>query len=256
MCGEAEVRRLWDSNAATWSGGVRRAQDNFRRLFHDPFFYPLMGDVAGQSLLDLGCGEGICCRRSAELGATVTGIDISENMIAHAQRLEQETPQGIAYHVGSFTDLRAVEENRFDAAISVMALMDSPNIEKAFAEAHRVLRPGGRMVFSICHPFTDGSDTRWDEEEGALLVKNYFNREPWLSKWAFGGSTNPAHQMEVMGYPRTLSEYFTAALDCGFTIAKVLEPSPSAEAVATEPRLAQWQRVPFSLMVKLHKVGS
>jgi 2-polyprenyl-3-methyl-5-hydroxy-6-metoxy-1,4-benzoquinol methylase len=239
MCDEAEVRRLWDSNAATWSGGVRRGEDNFRRLFHDPFFYPLLGDVAGQSLLDLGCGEGISCRSLAELGATVTGIDISENMIARAQHLEKETPQGISYHVGSFTDFRAVGANRFDAAISVMALMDSPNIKKAFAEVHRVLRPGGRFVFSICHPFTDASDTRWEDAEDALLVKEYFDREPWLSKWAFGGSTDPKSKMEIMSYPRTLSAYLTAALDCSFAIAKILEPAPSEEAVAAEPRLAQ-----------------
>ncbi|HJT56155.1 MAG TPA: methyltransferase domain-containing protein [Ktedonobacteraceae bacterium] len=58
-------------------------------LIHDLVIPPLleiMGDVHGQAVCDLACGQGLLSRHLAQQGAMVTGVDLSANLLAIAQR--------------------------------------------------------------------------------------------------------------------------------------------------------------------------
>ena len=63
----------------------------------DPTFDVLVGDVRGQRVAAVACGQGREARRLADLGARVTGIDASESLLGHARRLEEQAPRGIDY---------------------------------------------------------------------------------------------------------------------------------------------------------------
>lgn len=154
------VRRLWDENADDWAAGVRGRADLFRDHYNNPAFLRLLGDVRGSRLLDAGCGEGTNTRLFRQLGADVVGIDISERMIEHARRAETQQPLGISYEIASFTDLRTFSEGAFDVVVSTMALMDAPDLDGALREFARVLRAGGRLVFSVARAIRTPNHSR------------------------------------------------------------------------------------------------
>jgi SAM-dependent methyltransferase len=172
--GETEVAAAWDANAATWVEHVRAGYDLYREAFTMPAFLAFSPDLGGLEVIDLGCGEGHNTRALARGGATMTGVDLSQRMIAAARASEAAEPLGIAYRVGSFTRLEFCEDASFDAAVSTMALMDGPDFAGAARAAHRVLRPGGGFYFSVLHScfITAGATWRRDERgrEIALTV--------------------------------------------------------------------------------------
>lgn len=101
----------------------------------------------GEQILDVGCGPGFYVAELAEeVGDTgsVVGIDASADMLAVAARRSEGRPN-VAFHEADATSL-PVEDGRFDAVVSVQVLEYVPDADRALAEMHRALRPGGRVV--------------------------------------------------------------------------------------------------------------
>ena len=98
-------------------GGV--AGDPFGIL---PRLLELLGDVAGRSVLDAGCGEGYLARVLTANGARVTGIDLSPRLIAMAR--EKDTEGQIEYRVGDLSQPLPDHVDRFDAVASYLVLND------------------------------------------------------------------------------------------------------------------------------------
>lgn len=105
----------------------------------------------GERVLDLGCGTGIVARVAAEHlgnGENVTGVDINPGMLDVARSVSAETHPGIEWQQGSAEDL-PLARSSFDVVLSQQAFQFLENRETALKEIHRVLRPGGRLVFSV-----------------------------------------------------------------------------------------------------------
>lgn len=62
----------------------------------DPVLTELVGDVSGKDVLSLACGQGQDARLLASLGARVTGVDVSVEMLRYARRHEANDPRGIS----------------------------------------------------------------------------------------------------------------------------------------------------------------
>ena len=93
----------------------------------------------GESILDLGCGDGELTERIAASGADVTAIDASAQMVAAARA------RGIDALEGSAESL-PYPDGKFDAVFSNAVLHWVRGQDEMIAEVHRVLRPGGRFV--------------------------------------------------------------------------------------------------------------
>jgi SAM-dependent methyltransferase len=107
----------------------------------------LLGDVAGKTILDLGCGSGAKSMLLTGRGATIVGIDISVDLIRLARRRMaiHGTSREACFAVGSAHDLPVL-----DAAVDVVfgiAILHHLDLERVSREVHRVLRPGGRAIF-------------------------------------------------------------------------------------------------------------
>ncbi|MEZ5316300.1 MAG: ubiquinone/menaquinone biosynthesis methyltransferase [Vicinamibacterales bacterium] len=95
-------------------------------------------------VLDLACGTGDLAALAAAAGARVVGLDLTERMIALARRRPDADP-GTAWVVGDMTALPVSGEG-FDLVTTGYGLRNVPDLPRALAEIHRVLRPGGRLL--------------------------------------------------------------------------------------------------------------
>lgn len=189
-----------------------RALDPEGAGLDDPVLTELVGDVAGRDVLSLACGQGQDARLLTRLGATVTGVDVSEEMLRYARRHEADDRRRIAYVHGDAQDLTTFADQSFDGVVCHMALMDIPGLAPTVASVARVLRQGGWFVFSIVHPcYGAHVETVMDY----LLDHRYRKRVPpdWL----------PTH-----AYHRPLGTYIGELTRVGFRIERVIESHHAA----------------------------
>ncbi|MEL7151163.1 MAG: class I SAM-dependent methyltransferase [Pseudomonadota bacterium] len=139
----AAGERLWALDVPTW--GIWATPDAEAPL--------LPPDMTGFDAIELGCGTGYVSGWMARRGATVTGIDISEQQLTTARRLASEHQATITFIEGN-AEQTGLPDASFDFAVSEYgaAIWCDPDIW--LREAHRVLRPGGQLVFLGNHPLT------------------------------------------------------------------------------------------------------
>jgi 2-polyprenyl-3-methyl-5-hydroxy-6-metoxy-1,4-benzoquinol methylase len=166
-----ETRAAWDANAAFWNEKMGEGND-FVNILQWPAILRLLEPQPGQRILDIATGNGLTARRLAALGAAVIAFDFSEELIKLAQaRTSVGLP--IAYYIFDATDESALlaalgssgSSGTFDSALCNMALFDMADIQPLFHVLPRLLKPGGKFVFSITHPAFNNTSTVHMAEE-------------------------------------------------------------------------------------------
>ena len=257
----AENAALWEGNAETWTRHARAGYDIYRDALNTPAFLAVLPPVRGLDGLDIGCGEGSNTRKVAELGARMQAIDVAPTFIRHARATEDAQPLGIEYRVADAEDLPFADRS-FDFAAAFMSLMDVPDQARALREAQRVLRPGGFLQFSICHPcFAPPYRKVLRNPDGAVRaieIAGYFDdTDGRVDRWGF--PTVPAEECErapafaVPMFHRTLSSWVAIIREAGFVIEALGEPCASPELAEAEPVVADTRVAPLFLHLRVRK---
>lgn len=140
---------IYNKNASNWE---RREPNSLSDFTGRPVVFNLCGDVSGLRILDIGCGEGYCARILKAMGAaSIEGIDISPEMIALAR--SQTEDDSLQFQVGDVQSL-SFENDQFDLVVGVFVYnyLTVEEMERSHREVFRVLKPGGRFLFSVPHP--------------------------------------------------------------------------------------------------------
>jgi SAM-dependent methyltransferase len=255
---DLDARAAWNAGAAAYTRFVESGADYYRHLVHGPALLEACGDVRGVRALDVGCGQGYFSRLFARAGATVTGIDIADALVARAAELEAAGPLGVTY---LRMDAAAVAGHfgpgTFDLVTGCMSVQDTADPAAVLAGAYQVLGPGGRLVFSVPHPATDTPVREWKRDDRGvklgLFLDRYFDTGPAVCDWnmarlAYPWST-PYHRF-------TLTEWGGLIRDAGFVIRSLREPRPAPDLVAARPELDDCSRMPFFLIFEAVKGAS
>ena len=177
-----------------------------------PAMLALAGEVAGRRILDAGCGAGPLLAALRDRGAIVTGFDKSAGMLEQARR-----------RLGDDADLQVAElgkplpypDDTFDDVTASLVLHYLEDWRPALAELRRVLKPGGRLIASVDHPFVTYLA---DREAGR--EPDYFATYNWTEEWTVGSQTA---SMSFWTRPlHAMTDAFTAA---GFRITVISEPA-------------------------------
>ncbi len=246
----AYLGREWNDATESWVDFVRSGKDYYRDGLNNPAAFEFIGDVAGLAVLDLACGEGYNARILARKSAKVTGIDLSEKMIEFAKQEEEKDKLGIRFEVMNAADMHRLSNNHFDLVTCFMSLQDVRDFEKAIAEAARVLKYGGRFVFSIPHPCTEMIRLHEPEERKIRAIEKYFRRMEYTIEWNMERLTKP---FRTTSFHRTLTDYFNALHKNKLVVTRLAEPRPTLEALQRYPGLRDVLEIPQSIIIESMK---
>jgi SAM-dependent methyltransferase len=176
----------------------------------------LLGPVAGQRVLEIGCGAAAGARWLAAQGAWAVATDLSGGMLRHAVRGAEASGVRVPLVQADAMALPFADTS-FDCvftAFGAVPFVDDP--AAVMREVYRVLRPGGRWVFSATHPM------RWiflDDpgEDGLVAVQSYFDRRPYVEFDEAGRATYIENH-------RTLGDRVRDLVGAGFVLVDLIEP--------------------------------
>jgi len=238
------LRRQWAEFAETYISRTAAGDNVYRDGLLDKWMLEAVGDVAGKRVIDLGCGEGRFCRMLAERGAVITGIDLCERFIEHAEAHRINDEQ---YHVADMENLSRFPDGGFDMAVSFVSLVDIMHLEKAVTEAYRLLRTRGRFIACNLQPMSTAGNSWLRDADGRqihFILDNYFDESERIVKM-FG--------KQMTNFHRTLGTYVNCFLAAGFALEGIREPRPSPEQVANWPDVADNLRLPYFIIYLLRK---
>ncbi|HTU70402.1 MAG TPA: class I SAM-dependent methyltransferase [Candidatus Baltobacteraceae bacterium] len=200
--------------------------------YERPAMRGAVGDPRGLAVLDAGCAAGEHAAWLVGNGAQVTAVDASPAMVALAR--ERLGDRGRVLQADLAQPL-PFENASFDTIFSSMTLHYLASWTNALAEFARILRPRGRLVFSTHHPYLT-IDPEADYHAVRLV------RDRWT-----GFGPDP---IEVQFYHRPLERILSDVVAAGFSIVRLIEPLPTADAPNRESDLGRRLRTqPWFLIV-------
>ena len=203
--------------------------------YERPAIRALLGEVRGLDVLDAGCAAGEHSAWLEEHGACVVAVDGSAAMVELAR---ERLRSGRVLHADLGEPL-PLDDGSFDCVLSSLTLHYLEDWAGVLREFARVLRKPGRLLFSIHHPFMTAADV--EDYHAVSLIEETWN--------GFADAPVP-----VRFYHRPLQRVIGDVLSAGFTLRAIVEPQPTAEADARDPRLAaRFRTEPGFLIVDAEK---
>lgn len=257
------ARRAWESNAAYWDNYMGEGGNDFVNELIWPRLVHLLEWRPGEHVLDAACGNGLYALRLAEMGATVVGFDFSSGLIARARERTAQYHGRVSFHILDATDLAALltlGERSFDAAVCNMALFDMSDIAPLAEGLSRLLRPGGRFIFSTMHPCFNGLHVTFQTEtadDGKNMTTRFFLKlSAYLTAFTAFGIALRGQPEPQPYFHRPLQELLAPFLSAGFVLDALEE---AAFAPTNRPdKLTSWSgnyaEFPPALLARLRLV--
>lgn len=238
------IKRWWNNNSRDYQEFFNIPTDD---IFYGPFCPPEselklidLKKIKNYKVLELGCGGGQISIYLSKNGAVCEGVDLSEKQIEYADKLSSIQSTKTKFYVRSSDDLGIFEDNSFDFVISVFSFQYIENLDKLFKEIRRVLKPGGRLIFSFDHPFYTLLST-----ENLKLVKNYHKlglERNIKTEDVVGNSIN---NDRFLCFFRKIEDYCKSIKKAGLILKDIIEPEYSNSK--TNP----WSKIYSNKLAKL-----
>lgn len=215
----------WDSVADWYDKSVNR-DDSYHAQVVLPNLLRIISPKKGMNVLDVGCGQGFFSHNISSSGATVTGIDISPELIKLANTGGGDWEKGketfIVCSAESFSN--QIGKDKFDVAISVLSIQNMENVSKVFLNINDSLKKGGKFIIVLNHPcFRIPKHSSWGFDESPSRAYRRIDR--YLSESVEEITMNPSikNSEKTVSFHRPLQVYSKLLFNNGFTIARMEE---------------------------------
>ncbi len=229
---------VWQELADAYSAHIDTKPHN--AYLDRPAVLGLMPDVAGQRVLDAGCGPGAYSEELLKRGARVVACDASDRMLELAgQRLQTAIEQGrVELSLLDLTQpLELFADESFDVVIAPLCLDYIGDWTSLFREFRRILKPGGVLLFSAGHPAFDAEYFDTDD---------YFALEQVECTWTGFGK-----EVSMPSFRRSLEDFIMPVIEAGFHLERLHEPRPTEQFRQADPvRYASLLRRPIFLCIR------
>lgn len=177
-------------------------------------------DVAGKSMLHLQCHFGLDTLSWARLGANVTGVDFSEEAIALAERLSQETGYNARFICTDIYELPKVLDEKFDIVFTSGGVLCWLSDLARWAEIiSHFLKPGGILYLQDEHPFLNVFDDISDVSDLQTRYPYFHTEEPIRIEGLLPHSDPAANQRSVeYAWSYSFSDILNALLAAGLRL--------------------------------------
>lgn len=217
----------WDKFAREYDKIMGGAGDIPHQKLIDPAIQQFLGNVSEKVILDAGCGNGYWVRRLSNSAKKVIGIDSSKELIKIAKR--RGSFSNVSFKIADLVKALPFEDGYFDIILSSMVLHYLPDINSVAKEFKRVLKKGGKIVFSICHPKCEA----FKKKE----LKTVKRRTKYSIK-AFG------QRAVVKEYYESLKGYQKAFKEADFKFIGLKEPQITEEVIKEYPHYQKLKGLP------------
>lgn len=254
-----ETHQAWEANAEVWDKRMGDEGNDFFNLLCWPALASFLPSKSDAHILDIACGNGLTTRRLAEMGYQVTAFDFSANLIEYAKQRLDKYGSKTSLHVIDATNeaqLLSLSKNKFDCALSNMALFDMANIEPLFQTLPQLLKPGGTFIFSITHPcFNNASSMHVVEEmdDGEIKTIYAIKTSRYMTPYSMRGLALRNQPKPQVYFERPLQYYLNLGFKNGFVLDGFEERAFPPETPQTTPLGwgGKFSEIPAALVIRM-----
>lgn len=220
------ARRDWVPVAQTW-GRDPDDKEPWRRVAAMPALalnvveQELIGPAGGRTTCVLGVSDGMAALALAAMGARVTVADPSQSMLDMLMIRARIIGVELDFVQTDLCDLSAIHDESFQLAYAGQATRQLDDINRFYAEVHRILCPGGRFIVNEYHPVR----RIWKQEPGHPRVEySYFDRRRAREEEdLFPDPNAPGVSLGKYDFSWTVSDHFGALVAARFRITTLEE---------------------------------
>lgn len=160
-----EVQQAYNSWAQQYDSNENKTRDLEARSLRET-----LAPLSFEHCLEIGCGTGKNTVWLLEKAATVTAVDLSEEMLNKAK--EKITSAAVTFVQADITRPWTFATKVYDLVGFSLVLEHIEDLQPVFANVAAVLKPGGYLYISELHPFKqyNGSKARFETAEGTQVV--------------------------------------------------------------------------------------
>lgn len=196
----------WGKVANWYNNLIEKDEDSYQKKLILPNLIRLVEAKKGEVIVDLACGQGFFAREFAKLGAKVTGVDISPELIEIAKQ-----DKTIEYHVSEANKLNFLQNQSVDKVLIILSLQNIENANEVIIEINRILKVKGKLFLVINHPaFRIPKASSWGWDEGRKI--QFRKIDSYLSESKEKIQMHPGDKpwQQTISFHRPLQYYFKA----------------------------------------------
>lgn len=171
------MKSNWNKISNWYDSMVGDKGHDYHKKYAIPYVLKLLDLKKGNTILDIGCGQGVLAPYIKIEGCGYFGIDSSKNMISSAIKRHGKSGRFV---VGSASEIETIKEinfMNFDSAVFMLSIQDMDPLDKIIKGVSKLIKKNGNLVIFMLHPsFRIPRQSGWIEDKNRKLLSRRVDR--------------------------------------------------------------------------------